>query len=230
MSAGTIIRKYGRLAFAVIAIIIGSAVVYQSGNRLFEIRKIEVEGTGFNVTVDQSRVPKNLLFFPSDKLRAQILNDNPFLEDLRFKKKIPHTLVVVVVAREPIAKLTSDSVSVTLDKSGVILPDTGNRGVLPRFLFSLANTKIGDRTGDLRILTGLKFVEETAGFLSVITVSPFEETSLLARTSKTDIFIPQDGDVKNLARSLQTLLTGFRIKGNLPAKIDLRFDKPIVTY
>ena len=52
--------------------------------------------------------------------------------------------------------------------------------------------------------------------------------SIRVEIQQLDIFFPQDGDIVEHIRTLQTLFTGFRIKGVLPAHIDLRFGKPVV--
>ncbi len=60
-------------------------------------------------------------------------------------------------------------------------------------------------------------------------ISEKDSASILATMGHTNIFLPQKGDLKVKAGTLQTIVMGFRIKGTLPTVIDLRFEKPIVT-
>lgn len=231
MSHGKVTRRYGRVVLFLVLALLGSILVYWSGNRLFEIQNIEIEGNGMNVVVDERRIPKNLLLFPSEKIRIQILADNPLVEDIEFKKKLPHTLVIKGIARTPVARLVSGLSAVNLDKTGIILPsDDKSVSGLPLLLFANSTVKIGDRVNSKQILAGLSFITDAQTFMKINSIESYDSQSLLAKTPKADIFIPQSADMHAVAATLQTLLSGFRIKGTLPTKIDLRFEKPIVTY
>lgn len=231
MSAATVIRKYGHLTAVLLGGILVSFTVYQLGNRLFQIKKIEVAGNGVNVIVDQNRIPKNLLFFPTEKLREQILKDNPLIAQVTFGKKLPHTLIIVAAMRIPIAQLNSLGGPTVIDREGIVLPPPNtSAAALPVLKFPVKTADIGRPVADQQILASLSFIEKTKSFLTITAIEATDSASLRVITPKIDIFIPQDADVSQEAATLQTLVAGFRIKGNLPTKIDLRFDKPIISF
>lgn len=230
MSASVIIRKYGYLSLLFVSVLFICFGVYKLGNRLFEIKNIEVAGGGVKVIVDEKRIAKNLLFFPGDSLREQILEDNPLVGDVVFRKKFPHTLVIIAKPRIPVAIINSNSGPMGLDKSSVVLGEAPGDRDLPELLFSVSPVVPGQRVGNPAVLASLSFIIKTQSFLKLAEVESSGSSTLLAKTAKVNILIPQQGDMSALATTLQTLITGFRIKGSLPTKIDLRFDKPIITF
>ncbi len=229
MSASITIRKYGYLTLIIILAIAGSFGVYRFGNNLFDIRNIEVVGSEVKVEIDERRIAKNLFFFPGDKLRDQILNDNPLIQNVTFKKQFPHTLVIVVDLRKPIALVRTPSGIMGIDKTGVLLAGSENEKTLPKLQFELPEAVAGQKVPDRKILESLDFISFTQNFITLESVEA-SGAAILAKSSKINIIIAQNANMRETATTLQTLLVGFRIKGTLPAIIDLRFDKPIVKF
>lgn len=229
MSASIAIRKYGYLTLLIIVAIIGSLGVYRFSSDFFEIKNIEVAGSDLKLEVDQNRVSRNLLFFPGGKLREQILRDNPLVGEVIFKKLFPHTLVIMILPRTPIALIGTPSGMMGVDKTGVFLGEPSQKNTLPELRFNLSSAAIGQKITDPEILKSLDFISLTQNFLQL---SFIEATgaALLVKAPKLDIIIAQNSNISETATTLQTLLVGFRIKGNLPASIDLRFDKPVVRF
>ena len=230
MSASIAIRKYGYITFVIIMALAGSFGVYKFGNKLFVVKNFEVIGTGIRIEVNQNRLPKNLLFFPGDKLRQQILHDNPLIADVTFEKRFPHTLIIVVIPRTAVAVIRTPGGIMGLDRNGILLGEPNQTNTLPELKFDLPRTMTGEKISDQKIIQSLAFIGLTQTFLPLTSIEASGSASLLARAKKTDIIIAQNANLTNTATTLQTLLAGFRIKGNLPASIDLRFDKPVVKF
>jgi hypothetical protein len=79
-------------------------------------------------------------------------------------------------------------------------------------------------------VTALAFLNGTRDFLPIQTITIEDDSSLRAKSNTMDILFPQDGSMPAILATLQTLLSGFRIKGTLPTLIDLRFNKPMVKF
>jgi hypothetical protein len=90
--------------------------------------------------------------------------------------------------------------------------------------------RIGEKITDPRVSAGISFITGMRDILSVSSISVEDERSLRAKCDKLDILFPQDGPIAPILATLQTLLSGFRIKGTLPTFIDLRFNKPIIKF
>ncbi len=102
-----------RTTVLIVSISIVSFIVYWFIRTFFVIQTIEIAGDGITVIVDEKKISKNLLFFPSDKIREDILRENQLLEDVVFSKKFPHTLILQPILRHPFAILkTTDRVAI----------------------------------------------------------------------------------------------------------------------
>ncbi len=223
-------RKFGRFVAAAIGLIVVSGGFAWGINAIFTIRSVEVSGEGIAIAVDQAKLPKNLLFFPTDTVTQQILSDYPLVGSVVIKKKYPGTLVITAVPREPFVVAGVPPETYALDAQGVVLSQYPSAAGLPVIRILVPPLQPGDTVGDQRVAAAIRFLRETASFLSVFEVVAFDSTSLQAQAEGMSIRFAQDVDGAVLARTLQTLIAGFRIKGTLPQTLDLRFDKPVVTF
>lgn len=228
MKFGLFRRKFGKVLIAVIIVLLVSVGSYVLLVRFFSIRSIEVVGNDVQVIVDQKRISKNLLFFPSDKFRSELLESNPLLSDVRFEKVYPSTLRIIPTIRSPFVRLQSGDRLVLVDRTGVVLQDGDRNLPLPLIEMSLPPFRVGEKLTDPRIVLLLPFIDTFGESLSITAIIEQEGSYFQVKTAKTDIYITQDKPIDETMATLQTLIDGFRIKGTLPAVVDLRFDKPIV--
>lgn len=226
---GVQIRKFGRFVVFLAVISTLATGIFFIQSKVFEIQTIEVAASGVSVILDEKKMTNNLLFFSPEKIRRMLLDENILLADVRFTKKYPHTLIVEPVLRTPVGRLTTQTGIVVLDKTGVVLPPSSEQ-TLPLLIFDVGTVHEGQTITDPRILQSLRFAEAVGGQEVISSITARDGPSLVATIGETDILFTQDVEVETVATTLQTLLTGFRIKGSLPKTIDLRFDKPIVTF
>lgn len=196
----------------------------------FTIRTVEVIGSEVEVSLDETKLTKNLLLFPSQKIRERLLHDNPLLRNVLIRKKYPHTLVIEPVKRRAIAVLATGDQSVILDSDGVVLPQREIQRSLPTVIMSIGTVHIGQSVTDGGVMVSLRLLEGLGDSWHIVSITKQESGFLIAKYQESEIFFTQEKDPVALSATLQTLLTGFRIKGSLPKIIDLRFDKPIVTF
>lgn len=55
-------------------------------NKLLNFKQIEVIGDNIEVKIDPDKFSHNLLLFPAEKIRRQILLENPLISDIKFVK------------------------------------------------------------------------------------------------------------------------------------------------
>jgi hypothetical protein len=149
---------------------------------------------------------------------------------VRFIKKYPHTLAIVPVLRPATARLRSNDRLVLVDADGVVLVDGDQGMMLPTLLFTIPALHVGKKISDTRIQLALAVLKGLYGSLVVESITEQDGAYMTVKSGKTDIFIPQTENAASILATLQTLMTGFRIKGTLPAVVDLRFDKPVVKF
>lgn len=227
---GTFRRKFGK--FILIGCITGLLGwgAYWFIQWAFTIRAIEVVGDNAQVIIDEKRISRNLLFFPSEILRVQVLGANPWLSDVRFEKKFPGTLRIIAVLRQPIAIVASNDRIVLVDRDGVVVSDGDGGNSLPRVIIDISSFRVGDTIGDGRVRMALSLITALTPELYFSSITQENGASLRAKSNTLDIIVAQDRPIDETLATLQMLLAGFRIKGTLPAVVDLRFDKPIVTF
>ncbi len=229
-SAGTFRRRFGKMVLTILATLLVGWVTYKLSNWVFTIRAIEIVGQNAQVQIDEDRISRNLLFFPSDILRQQVLDENPWLADVRFEKKFPGTLRIVPSLRTPVAILQSHDRVVLVDREGVVVADGDSGNRLPVLVVPLEPFRVGETLDDSRVRLALRLITQMAPDLTFTRITYENDSYLRAKTVKLDIIIAQDRPISETLATLQMLLTGFRIKGTLPTVVDLRFDKPIVTF
>ncbi len=223
-------RQVWHMGFTVVVILSVSAFLSWGIHTVFTIRSVEVVGEGVRVSVDPEKMPRNLLFFPVARVKDELLRDYPLIADMRITKKYPGTLVVMATLRSPMALVGLGSNLYAIDKEGVVLEEYSKKANIPQILIDVPPVLSGKRVTDTRIVAALSFLLETEGSIPITRITPGEGDTLLATDGVMNILFPQKSDMQAIVRTLQTMLVGFRIKGRLPTTLDLRFDKPVVTF
>lgn len=222
-------KRIFRWVFAVLFLLVLSAVIAWVVSRIFVLRQIEVVGDAVEIQVDKERLGKNILFLQTRALEQQLLSTYPLLASVKFTKTLPSTLVVHVTLRSPFALLTTQTQSYVVDRDAVVLDNQKEAILLPNLRFDIGSLSIGTHVTDQRVTQSIQFLRALHD-ISIDQMQQMDSAGLQAKSGQTNIFLPQFGDITRKAATLQTIVTGFRIKGALPAVIDLRFDKPIITY
>lgn len=223
-------RKFGSVVGYTTLFALASFLMYLIGVKAFSITAIKVLGSNIQVIVDSKRLPNSLLFFPSARIRSELLAANPALVDIEFMKEYPHTLVIKPTLRTPAATLIGTDRSVLLSSDGIVLGDSsGSQAAAPVIRRTLSGIRTGQSAQDKAVLTVLVYISRTRDLLPIPEITIADDGSVRAHYPTLDILFTQNSDVRQVVATLQTLLAGFRIKGTLPASIDLRFDKPVIT-
>jgi hypothetical protein len=227
---GSFRRKFGRWIVAILITVGLGYGIYRLTTWVFTIHTIEIVGEHAIVTVDEKRISKNLLFFPSDVFRTQILQSSPALADVQFEKKFPGTLRIIPILRTPAAILVSSDRVVLVDEQGIVLAD-GDGGLhLPVLNIPTEAFRVGQALADVRVQLALALVKGLAPDVVIHSVIYENSSYLRAKSEKLDIIVTQEKSAEETMATLQLLVSGFRIKGTLPKVVDLRFDKPIVIF
>lgn len=223
-------RKNRQWIIGTVLVVLLSVLLYTFSIQLFTVKKIVVSGTGITVKIDEEKLPKNLLFFPVEKIEKEIKSHNPQLEDVRISKVFPSTLHILVTLGVAVAILKTADFQYALDSRGFVIGDGASHAALATIDIPLDKVIVGQKIEDERVLSAIALVRETQSFYPIESITIYNSTSLQARFQNVDIFFPVRTDVGVVANTLQTLFDGFRIKGRQPTVIDLRFDKPVVTF
>lgn len=230
MSVAVLLRKFGKPAVLLGCTLLASVAVFWLVTGAFIIETVEVVGEGVVLTMERNKLPKNLLLLSTEKLARGLREAYPLLWAITVTKRYPHTLVISATVRKPLAQITTPLGTFIVDVEGVVLGEKTSTGQFPRLNFSVPVVAVGTRIPDPAVASSLQLVANTGSFIDIAEISTNDSSSILAKTVTTDIIIPQGGDIGAIVTTLQTLFSGFRIKGTLPTRVDLRFDKPVVTF
>ncbi len=211
-------------------------IVFKS--QFFTVKAIVVSGTHRFVNqtdlkslVRSNTFGKNLIFLDKSNLTYDILNSFQGARQVKVSKRFPSTLNLVVVERKPFAVIyNTKNENYLVDEDGYVLgfadPSTKD---LPKILYN-EEIKIGSFIP--RHLVPL--------YLEILTVSNEEGmkvSSISANSNYVSVYANNvlalfsfEKDRGNSIRVLSKLLQQLAVEGKKPKKIDLRFDKVIVSY
>lgn len=217
-----------------LGIIIGTAIF---GGLLYafrfgcEVRNIEFIGEGMSVQFNERLITGNIIFFPSEKTRRMLLLEYPQFQDIVIKKKFPHTIQIIPLLRTPFALLIGSKATYEVDKDGYVM----NVGVtdpnLPELRFDVPFIRVGSVIEDKNVKSSLSFLQKSKPLLFIYAIEPSDDgSSLRAFGDKTEILFTQSQNIETLLATLQTIITGVRIKGTMPKIIDVRFSKPVIQW
>lgn len=223
-------RKFGRRGILFLLASFVMSGFFWLSIHIFSLHTVEVIGDGVALSVDQKKLPKTLIFLDTIKLASQLAKAYPVLESIRIMKQYPHTIIITTSLRRPIAYITGLLGIFAVDREGVVLERGSDAVASPRIEIPVPDLFVGSKLNDPLLIACVQFLSGVRGIITIETVSKADSISFLAKTSTTDIFVPQDKNIETTVTTLQTLFDGFRIKGTLPTVIDLRFDKPVVKF
>lgn len=196
--------------------------------KLFTIQQIIVIGNGVNIQLNENGIPHNLLFFPSRKFENLLTKNNPLVKTIIIQKKYPDTLVLTIVKRMPLACVNNQYL---IDGDSIVISQ--NSGCLSylSIITDLAKSyQPGEKIDNSNLNYCVELIKYVGAFLQFDKFEATNSASITAKVGKTTIVFTQDSNAGKQATTLQTMFDGFRIKGTLPTVIDLRFNKPSVTF
>lgn len=194
----------------------------------FKITSIHVEPENVSVTIDQTQLPSNLIFFPSDRLEKTLMKEYPALRGVKFTKIYPHTLNIYLQFRTPVAAVVSKQGTMSVDDQGIFFLSQSATN-LPILELPVQEMVAGKPAVGRGIETSIAFISKLSHDDAIERISLSNDGTLQATLHGVTVLLLSDADGKKEADTLQTLLRGFRMKGSVPQVIDLRFSKPIIT-
>lgn len=207
---------------------------------VFDIDNIEIFGTKNFVNETDLRelartraYGRNLFSFSSKKLRESLLKDFQGAKDLLIGKKMPSTIKITVIERVPLALIHDPELAnfFLVDEDGYVLgqvePGTTN---FPEISYSGA------------IEVGYFLDEETVSIyfelLKAIDVEKIAASSMSVHSDHVamyvegavEVFVAKDKNIPQVISTLSRLLKQLATEGKDVKRVDLRYDKVIVSY
>lgn len=219
------VQLFGFIFILLLGISLLSLGIY----KIFALSEIVVVGSGIELIVDEATFPKNLLFLSPEKISFQLEKRYPQFQNVTIEKHWPRRLVVHMSIRESFVTLLSQGDYYAIATDGTVIAKTQPNSVQPVLEFDTHETQEGVKLTDIRIAASLALLENVKDTISISHISEWDSASLQVKVDTMNILIANDANISQKADTLQTLITGFRMKGILPTVIDLRYEKPIIT-
>lgn len=223
----------------ILVLVIGMAVIgisawYGRKTWVVPIRTVIITSP-FPLRYDAAQIAsKSLVLLDIARLRSHILQKNRDVSTVVIEKSYPETLILTVVARQPLALVHVGAQVRAIDEEGMLLSYVSqhNTGALPQ-LDAPGIPFYTDQKADWRIATAVTYLQlfrrehVSAKHMSVDTY--WSQYQFLLEGNTTAV-IPFSGNPGAIVASLQVILGRFRIEGKQVRTVDFRFDKPIITF
>ncbi len=204
---------------------------------LLEVKDVTVDDDqkclkNLNYNIDKDLVGKNLVFLNTQNLAQNLEVELTCIEKIEFEKKFPTQIAITIKAKSPVANIEGINLQVTAN--GLLVKKDDRQNLPTIFLpkdaqFDLkANNEIKDET----ILSAIKISENLlkSDFSPAsIRIIQKDEIAVYSLKDMLVIFTSEKG-LETQVNSLQLILSKAKIDAAKITKIDLRFDKPVITY
>lgn len=222
------------LSIFILILLVGLFYLFLSSKPL-SVRDVMVT-TDYDFTANQEITKileklkgENIFFLKEDDLSQKLKSGDIKIKDIKIKKELPGKLLINIQGRQAIAVIPLANSFFLIDKEGLVFSEEREASGLPILDLGLQNIGIGSRIDDrekniFTILDSLKGEEEV---ISILVAQ--EEVQIKLGEGLLVLFLLQEKPEEKL-NSLQIMLARFRIEGKRPTKIDLRFEKPVVTF
>lgn len=172
---------------------------------------------------------QNIFLVNERQLGEKVESSDIKIKEVLIKKEFPGKLLVNIERRQALAAIAWGDNFFLVDKEGLLFSQEQQVAGLPILNLGLQNIGVGSRIDEreksiLVILEALKGKEE----IQSVSVGK-EEIQIQLREGSLVLFTFSD-EINTKINALQMILKRLRIEGRKPSKIDLRFEKPIVTF
>ncbi len=212
----------------------------------FKVKNLNIGDEQVKQIVANQFTGKNILFLRQTNVAGYVINKDPRIDGLVLEKKYPRSLSIKVSYRKPLAVVLSAAKTTSkkegqrvvkmrkylIDDQGIVFSQATTSARLPSFELGSKKIDIGDRLQSenvvnyLQILSHLRRAGIEVGTLKVME----QETVEIQLSDGTLVLLSSSRNPEKQIEALQVILTKYKIKETALAKVDLRFDKPVVVY
>lgn len=251
-----IVIPFKPLSIILILILLGTSVYLFLRSDVFIVKRVSPStslGTSGEIgeVLEAETIGRSILVLDVGGVVSKIKEQFLVVKDLKITKRLPDTVEVEVIFREPLAvvekaveregeeegQIIVETQSFVVDQEGLVYAEARNDEELPRVDLGGQNIRLGDQLSGTAIRTYLDILNllKEAQIVTDWIRLASERTSL-ADTIELQIkdgpfvLLSSQKDASSEISSLQTILKHYKIKGAGLKKVDLRFEKPVVEY
>ncbi len=171
---------------------------------------------------------QNILLFQPQEFAKNLKNDFSCIDQINIKKHYPSKLSIDIVPQKPVVKI--DGQDLMVEKDGLVINSDASLKLPTIFLSSAANAQAGQKITDSLTLFAIlltselqktDFIPQNVRIVGESDVAIYNPDGVIALFSSSKSPL-------NQVDSLQLILARAKIDPTKIAKIDLRFDKPVI--
>lgn len=175
-------------------------------------------------------VGSSLIFFNAQSFTQDIKEQFNCIETINVTKQFPSTVVLDIKSQDPIAKIAESQLHTT--QSGLLIKASDNIQLPTLFLPQNLDLNASRQITDKKTLTALEIIKNLLKSDFVPATVRLLEGEEIAVYSTKDILVvfSSEKEPKVQVDSLQLILAESKIDATKIDKIDLRFEKPVISY
>lgn len=229
--------KRNKLRFYILLVVVSfllfGRIIFSLFVGFFEIQTVYIQADS-RLILDTSifQQKRNLLTISQSAFEKEVTDHFPQVASVRIEKHFPNTLFIQITPRVPIVYFKLNGEKRYIDVTGKILTSLPQYEKLKTTLLNCqfneldAGQIVTDEIAKKAISVASNVVTEID--TAIVSIDCIDaQNAVLLRTSEVNVILPTDKN-EELASSLQFLLKQFRIDGNWPKTLDLRFEKPVL--
>lgn len=224
------------LLFLILCLLLFVVVFFT--DKFFLIKKIElISDKRFDMSNKDQLINKSLIFIDKSKVARDIVQKNSYIKTAVVEKVWPATLKITVAFYNPTAALIVNKGFFDLSSDGrILIKNNENKQALPTINFYQKLNNNFYQTGDWieykDIIQALFFIEKLNQInLIPLTIDIGGEDMLVFKLDKgKKIIFSVRKDKEEQDYILETIVRQFKIQGKEFQGIDLRFNKPIISF
>jgi cell division septal protein FtsQ len=235
-------REYGKIivhiiGFCTLFLALGIGAGLATYYKVFVVKDIDILGTKSYVSstdvstlVSAATLSKNIFLLNTSEIENDIKNNFQGVKTVNVQRTFSGKLKVYVIEREPVALVTTKRDTFGVDNDGYVLgildPKTTN---LPSLSYD-GDVKVGlfiDKMIVPTYMDVLKSLDEEKIKVSSISVSDYDVRIFVDKGI--EVLIARNSYSGNFAKQLKEVLNYMKTSGKSARRIDLRYDKVILS-
>ncbi len=222
---------------AIIMMMVCVTMMY-SYTSFITIKNIKIRGTK-SLSDTSIYFHESLLILNVSEVEEHLFKKNPHLETISVRKSYPNTLLITVKENRNTAYIKGVDGIFFLGNDGRIISKQKNvyeNVSVPEIhyyqTFYLNQIKVGERVENKEIASVLDIIQKMKDIsIEVITIDIHDENMIVCTTSEDYSYVfTSENDVGVQVLRLSVIKRKLQIDGDRYKGIDVRYEKPIVTY
>lgn len=179
---------------------------------------------------------KNLILLQSEKEAEIIRQQNPAIKHVTIQKIFPSTIKLLIAQYDPYAVLEGNSKFMIISQDGRILKKQNDLMYsIPRIhYYQKLNEnlfRVGDTVNYKDMIIALKiitFLKDLGLNIDTVDITGFDV--LVCKVQEKEYIFSIEKSVDRSRYEVEQIIKKYRIEGKNYRKIDVRFDKPVITF